>query len=213
MDYAYSEIYLEDAMTNLADAIDYAVNECGLGADEFLDMFIASGIARQFEHGNPKFVAGMSGIELVRSVVECSGKNINLPKPLVVYDCSAEYWSGWILAYYQWHTGRSFKNIKQHITMEMILNLYPTLHEASEDKFVDVANAMIERQNPETRLQFLRRALGYSQRMLAEKSGVSLRMIQQYEQRAKDINKASASNLLALAKTLGCHMEDLMEVS
>ena len=47
--------------------------------------------------------------------------------------------------------------------------------------------------------------------MLAEKSGVSLRMIQQYEQRAKDINRASGTNLFALARTLGCNMEDLME--
>lgn len=37
-------------------------------------------------------------------------------------------------------------------------------------------------------------------------------MIQQYEQRAKDINKATGTNLLALAQTLGCRVEDLMEV-
>ncbi len=43
-------------------------------------------------------------------------------------------------------------------------------------------------------------------------SGVSLRMIQQYEQGAKDINKATGTNLLALARTLGCRMEDLMEM-
>ena len=36
-------------------------------------------------------------------------------------------------------------------------------------------------------------------------------MIQQYEQRAKDINKAGGANLLALAQTLGCKVEDLME--
>lgn len=36
-------------------------------------------------------------------------------------------------------------------------------------------------------------------------------MIQQYEQRAKDINKASGANLAALAQILGCRMEDLME--
>lgn len=36
-------------------------------------------------------------------------------------------------------------------------------------------------------------------------------MIQQYEQQAKDINKASTSNLFALAKALGCKAEDLLE--
>ena len=50
-----------------------------------------------------------------------------------------------------------------------------------------------------------------SQRELAEASGVPLRTIQQYEQRAKDINKATASNLFALAQTLGCKAEDLLE--
>ena len=49
--------------------------------------------------------------------------------------------------------------------------------------------------------------------MLAEKSGVALRMIQQYEQRAKDINKATAISVVALAKTLGCQVEDLLEQS
>ena len=46
---------------------------------------------------------------------------------------------------------------------------------------------------------------------VSEKSGVTLRMIQQYEQRAKDINKATASNLFVLAQTLGCKAEDLLE--
>ncbi len=36
-------------------------------------------------------------------------------------------------------------------------------------------------------------------------------MIQQYEQRAKDINKASAGNLFVLARVLGCKAEDLLE--
>ncbi len=95
--------------------------------------------------------------------------------------------------------------------MDAILKLYPTLHEASEDKFVDTVNMIIRREKMPTRLQTLRRLLGYSQRILSDKSGVSLRMIQQYEQRAKDINKATGINLLALARTLGCSVEELME--
>ncbi len=63
-----------------------------------------------------------------------------------------------------------------------------------------------------TQLQRMRRLVGYSQRLLSEKSGVSLRMIQQYEQGVRDINKATGINLLALARTLGCRMEDLMEM-
>ena len=49
-----------------------------------------------------------------------------------------------------------------------------------------------------------------SQRQLSEKSGVSVRMIQYYEQGFKDINKASAETIYRLAKSLNCKMEDLV---
>lgn len=208
---AYDEKYLDDAMRNLGEAFDFAYNDCGIELDEFMDMFIAGGIARQFGLGVPKYVSGMSGMELVWEVTARAGQACELPEMSVEYECSREYWCGWILAYYQWRSGRSFKNIRQYISMEEVLKLYPTLHEAAEDKFVDTINIMINRSNYPTRLQTLRRMIGYSQKMLSDKSGVSLRMIQQYEQRAKDINKATGTNLLALARTLGCSVEELIE--
>ena len=58
---AYDESYLNDAMNALGEMLDYAVVDCGRDPDEFFDWFIVSGIAAQFERGNPKFVAGMSG--------------------------------------------------------------------------------------------------------------------------------------------------------
>lgn len=211
MMHAYNEVYLDDAMRNLGEACDYAVNDCKLKLDEFIMMFISTGIASSFGAGSPQYVAGLSGTELTMEIISRAGKDINMPDNSSGYDCSQEYWCGWILAYYQWYTGRSFRNIMQHISMVDVYKLYPTLHEASEDKFVDTIDIIIERKSPQTNLQFLRRALGYSQRLLAEKSGVTLRMIQQYEQRAKDINKATGTNLFALAKTLGCRVEDLIE--
>lgn len=208
---AYGKNYLDDAMRNLGEALDYAVNGCGIDADAFMDMFITGGQAEQFESGVPKYVAGMSGTELAWDVVSRAGQGVTLPDVRIEYDCSPEYWGGWILAYYQWYTGRSFKNIRQHLSMRDILKLYPTLHEASEEKFVDTVNAIMEKADIPTQLQKVRKAVGYSQRTLAEKSGVTLRMIQQYEQRAKDINKAIGTNLLALSKALGCRVEDLIE--
>ncbi len=64
----------------------------------------------------------------------------------------------------------------------------------------------------ETNLKRIRTVKGYSQKQLAEMSGVSLRSIQMYEQRRKDINKAQSDSLFHLAKALGCTMEDLLEV-
>ena len=213
MIHAYDKQYLDDAMRNLGEAFDYAINNCRIEIDDFLDMFIAGGLADQFGSGVPRFVSGMSGTELVWEVMERSGWERELPEAEAVYDCSPEYWCGWILAYYQWYTGRCFKNIRKHISMREIWKLYPTLHEAAEERFVDTMNRMIRRQEPPTQLQTLRKSIGDSQKALAEKSGVTLRMIQQYEQRAKDINKATGMNLVALAKTLGCRVEDLLEQS
>lgn len=209
---AYDEMYLSDAMENLGEAFDYSASALSIPMDDFLDMFIISGIAEQFASGVPKYISGLSGTELVWEVLNRTQKNIYLTVPLTEYDCSPEYWCGWILAFYQWRTGKSFKEIKKYLPMSEIYKLYPTLHEASEDKFVDVANSISERKCLPVKLQEIRKAAGLSQKELAERSGVTLRMIQQYEQRAKDINKASASNLFALARALGCKAEDLMEL-
>ena len=211
MMHAYDEQYLDDAMQNMGEAFDYAINCCGMEPNVFMDMFVAGGLAKQFGAGVPGYVAGMSGTELVWEVTKRAGKEEVLPVAQIDYEYSREYLAGWILAYYQWYSGRSFKDIKKKISMKEILSLYSTLHEASEEKCVEILDAKICSADIPTALQQVRKAGGYSQRELAEKSGVALRMIQQYEQRAKDINKASGITLWALAKTLGCQMEDLLE--
>ena len=87
------------------------------------------------------------------------------------------------------------------------------LHEADISKFAEAADKVIQENlgECETNLKRIRRANGFSQKQLAEVSGVALRMIQLYEQRQNDINKAQASTLSALAKSLNCRLEDLME--
>lgn len=208
---AYDEIYLQDAMTNMGEMLDYVVTQCQMDVEEYWDMFLASEYARQFEKGVPKVVAGMSGTELALDVMQKYRVDVDFPEAQIEYEYSSVYWSGWILAYYQWYTNRSFSNIRKHISLEEVEALYPTLHEASEQKFVDVVNHRIEKMQSSSNLQMLRRLSGYSQRILAEKSGVNLRTLQQYELRAKDINKASVGSLIAMAKVIGCDVEDLLE--
>ncbi len=58
----------------------------------------------------------------------------------------------------------------------------------------------------------LRSYANLTQKMLAEKSGVSVRMIEHYEQGKKDINKASAETVYKLSQALGCSMEDLIKI-
>lgn len=43
------------------------------------------------------------------------------------------------------------------------------MHEASEEKFVDVANSILKRKNIATKLQTVRKAVGLSQKELSEK--------------------------------------------
>ena len=58
----------------------------------------------------------------------------------------------------------------------------------------------------------MRKASGLTQKKLSEDSGVSLRMIQLYEQKKQDINKAGAQSLVQIARVLGCDVEDLLEI-
>ena len=211
MTHAYDKDYLDDAMSCLGEAMDYVANTMKMDTDDFLDLFIATGFSEQFELGVPKIVSGLSGIELVMEVLTKAGTDVSFPEPEVYYDYSPAYWSGWILAYYQWYTGMSFKEIRGYISMKEIEALYHPLHEAHEMKFVDTLNSRIHRQNPPTRLQTQRKICGLTQSELAEKSGINLRTLQQYENRAKDINKAASISLLSLAKVLGCQMTDLLE--
>lgn len=208
----YDSSCLETAMKNLGEAFDYATNSCSILLDEFMDMFIISGYSKMFEEGNPKIIIGNSGTELALNVFDKVNFNIKTPKPSTNYDYSPEYWCGWILAYYQWKTGLSFKYIHSQVSMKDILNLYPTLHEANEEKFVDVVNEKIKNKIKTTRLQQMRKNSGLSQKELAKLSGVNLRTLQQYELGAKDINKASISSVLALAKVLNCDIKDLLEL-
>ncbi len=208
---AYAEEYLNDAMQNLGEAFDYAAGACKIDIEKFMQYFIAGKYAEQFGNGNPRVISGMSGTELAINIISESGKNMDFPEAQTAYDYSAEYWCGWILAYYQWYTARSFKGIHDYISMEEVYKLYPTLHEAPEDKFVDTVNAIIAGKIGTTPLQARRKKAGLTQAQLAGKANVNLRTLQQYELGAKSINKASFQTVMALCKALGCQAEDILD--
>ena len=210
---AYDEFYLTMAMENLGDAFEYAVYELQLDPDDFFQRFLASGIADAFGCGNPVFMAGISGAEMARTVLERTGTECTMPCSNAGFNKSPEYWAGWVLAYYQWQSGRPFSNIYRYITIADMIRLYDPLHEADERKFAEIMERHIREKSAgePTRLQFYRKLAGYSQKQLAEASGTALRSIQMYEQRNKDINKAQFATVYKLARTLGCSMETLLE--
>ena len=210
---AYEEMYLNDAMRAMGEMLDYAVHDCGCDGDSFFTQFLSSGAAEQFERGNPKFVGGLSGVELALEVFRRTTGQIPDMDARAYGEKSPEYWAGWSLAYYQWESGMPFREIVSHgLTVREVCSMY-LLHEADISKFAEAADKVIQKSLSagETNLKRIRRANGFSQKQLAEVSGVVLRMIQLYEQRQNDINRAQASTLSRLARSLNCRLEDLME--
>ena len=211
MTHAYSESYLSDAKDRLSQFFDYLINDCGMKADWVASIFLSSGYAEQFERGNPAILAGMSGIELARVVVEATYKKKKLPVPRYTEGLSPEYWAGWALAEYQWHSGKRFKDIFEHVKMSEIIPMYSVYHEMDVSKFIETMDEKCATALPECRLKKLRESRGLSQAELAKISGVSLRSIQMYEQRVNDIDKAQAQTIYKLSRVIGCSMEDLLE--
>ena len=208
---AYDEMYLPLAQRVMGDMYDYAVNTLGMELDSFHEMFIMSGVSHQIEIGNPTYVAGKNGCEIAREVIEtCTDKRIDT-EDIMYIDKSREYWIGWAVAYYQWYSSRSYREIFKALSFEDLQNMYYTLHEADISKFVDIVDERIRNYFKDTNLKRIRNAYGCTQAALAKQAGVSLRSIQMYEQRQKDINKASADTLYRIAKVLGCNIEDLIE--
>lgn len=60
-------------------------------------------------------------------------------------------------------------------------------------------------------LQAARKRMGLTQRELAEKTGVSLSIIQKYEQGTKDINKAGLAIIQKMCDVLDCRIDDLID--
>lgn len=208
---AYQEIYLSKAQAVLGEAFDYAVNSCDILGEDFIKLFLASSISKRMENGEPLVLAGKSGIEIVQEiVVETKGKELQC-EPQEHFGRSREYWIGWAVAYYQWYSDRKFSDVFKVLSFDDLQQMYYTLHEADISKFVDIVDARMKERFTETNLKRIRSGYGCTQIELAQQSGVSLRSIQMYEQRNKNINKASADTLYRIAKVLGCKIEDLIE--
>lgn len=142
---AYKKTYLNGAMRNLAVMMDCGVRKYGYPIGEFYDKFLSSDVSRQFAKGNPRYLVGMSGAELADMVVESSGQSISNAND-GSYNVGPEYWAGWVLAYYQWLSRRSFAYMhKKGLGIDKVMSMYHPLHEADLSKFSDMADTIIER--------------------------------------------------------------------
>ena len=211
MIHAYDKDYLYYAQNNLGHMVDFAVNTCEYSLDEFFEMFRVSNVCKQFEYGNPSYLVGKTGCELARLVIfEVKEKDIQ-EKDIMYMDRSPEYWLGWSLAYYVWEKNCKFDYIFRVINPENLIGMYDTLHEADISKFVIQIDNKLKEYYDKSMLARIRTYANLSQSMLAEKSGINIRIIQSYEQGMRDINKAQFSTIVKLAKALNCDPIELLE--
>ena len=142
---AYKKTYLNSAMRNLAVMMDCGVRKYGYTIGEFYRRFLSCDVSRQFAGGNPRYLVGMSGAELADCVVEATGGTV-LSENDGTYTVGPEYWAGWVLAYYQWLTRRSFVYMhNKGLGINEVVAMYYPLHEADLSRFADAANGIIER--------------------------------------------------------------------
>lgn len=206
MIYAYDKLYLEKARTLLGRMLDFAVYDLKVDVADFYNLFCDSEYAKKFENGNTSLLAGKSGVELAYDLVGESSV-----KPRFTTNRSAEYWAGWALAYYQWHTSLSFKEINDIVSIESVIKMYPKYHEMDIMQFVDELNEVYSKLNCKSNLKKKRVEANLSQSELSKISGVPLRTIQQYEQKQKSINSAKVESVIAISQALSCDVKEILE--
>lgn len=68
--HAYSQLYLGKECRAVGNMLHDAVVEFGINRTDLLKRFIQSDVAEQLKNGNPKYIAGKSGMELFLEVME-----------------------------------------------------------------------------------------------------------------------------------------------
>lgn len=204
---AYDIAYLDDAMASIGAMLDYAVNACGEPLELFWNRFLASGVASSLSRANPKYLAGMSGVELARAVADRSGDSLPDAEPFIDMG-SPEYWTGWAMTYIAWYLNADFGSLASGgVGVMDLYRRYPTLHEADLSKAVRFAQGRLSKDNP---LKRIRENSGLTQLQLATLSGNTLRSIRGYEQGQRALKNASTASVLGLCRVLGCRAEDLL---
>lgn len=207
---AYDELYLSRFARALGFMFQEAIVEEGMETERFVHLFLTSIIPREIEFGNPKYLAGMSGPEMYYDIMIQHGyllaSDINNQSKISGY--SDVFWAGWILAQYQWHSQKRFKDILSVVSFSQLIQMYNPFHEADVTKILNELDQIMNQQD--SKLKSARILRGLTQEELARRSGVSINTIRSYEQKTKDIMKAKVEIVLDLAKVLKCSIHDIL---
>ncbi len=209
---AYDKAYLLRARQSLGRMLDFACHGLGYSPRVFWDFFLGSGVAASFGDGDVRCIAGMSGYELAYEVLDrCGEKYIRMVDPTPPDGKSPEYWAAWSVAHYQWFRGLDFPRINAVAPIDDIVAMYHPYHEMDVSQFCDEMDRLYRLKFPERNLKRIRLNAGMSQSALADRSGISVRTIQELEQGRKDVNRAGIDTLMPLAAALSVDVEALVE--
>ena len=206
---SYNKMYLSQVKKQFGIMLDYVVYGLKADLNTFWNKFINSDLCKRLEKGDISVISGKSGIEITYEILGLKQKKIRY-LGAIGYK-SEEYWAGWAITYYQWARNISFEKINTFININEIVNMYHPYHEMDILQFCDRLDELYLNKYPYPNLKILREKIGISQSELAFYTGISVRTIQEYEQRKKDINKANFEYILLFSKVLWCKPEDLYE--
>ena len=127
----YNENYLVYACPTMGSLFETGL--LTMLPEEFSRLFLNSRIPIEWEHGNPAYLAGKSGLELYE---EMTGQNIK-GKPCREYP-EEEYWCGYVCCYAQWYFGCTFHDLLSAVPLSELLMLYHPLHEADISKTLQI---------------------------------------------------------------------------
>ena len=157
MIYAYDKVYLRIAQRSLGEMLSYAVYDLGYELEDYYKRFLQSEYSVRFSKGDLFVITGMSGAELAIRVLNIPDDDIIMPSYNTAK--SQEYWTGWILAYYQWENGKTFEMIDKEIPICKIRNMYNPYHEMDISSAILKLREMSQVSRAETYLKKLRKEL------------------------------------------------------
>lgn len=125
----YDKMYLEEVMWNIGHLYQYSVDVLGVSIEKLTDDFINSEFAKGIERGNPHYMVGFTGSEILERLY-----SVEVPEVGIVP--RREYWIGYALALIQWELGISFKEVLKKHSLERLNSLYPAYHCMDDGKIV-----------------------------------------------------------------------------
>lgn len=137
MNIKYNSLYLEELRETVGNMFEYVKEECNYSIEEFINDIVESRAAEYIEDGNPKFVVGMSAIELVEWVLTKVNKDFpnNEKAHNHMFDYpSPEYSFGAALIYFQYNHDMSFKQIIERYDLSLFLDLYLVYQDCKDHK-------------------------------------------------------------------------------